>query len=342
MSERREYGRRVSPRARIWTVVAVVAVAAAGVTVGGTLLTRTGTGGSKQSTTPPSGVPPLVLDLAVRTDPEAVALRQASAIYDSVAESTSAAAARKRAQARAIFSRYRSLEAQEGGALSSWPEGAVTVGRLARENPRSALAQLEVGFVDLWQGRGAAAEQAWRKAKQLEPDSEYAVRAADLLHPKDVPGLPFFVPTTPFPPALDRLSPPKQLAYLAARARTGGAPEKLLYGVALQRIFRPVSALEQFREAVRTAPDDPEARVAVAVGLFDKDHPQVAFGRLGPLTRVFPKAVTVRFHLGLLLVWIGQLQAARGQLTRVVSAGPSPLAAPASKLLAQLAPAKKS
>ena len=333
----------MTPPARIWTIVGVVAVAAAGVTVGGTLLTRTGTGGSKQSTpSRPTGVPPLVLDLAVRSDAEAVELRRASAIYDGVQESTGAAAARKRAEARAIFSRYRSLEAQEGAALSWWPEGAETVTELARENPRSALAELEVGFVALWQGRTGAAEVAWRKVKRLDPNSEYAVRAADFLHPKDVPGLPFFVPTTPFPPVLDRLSPPKQLAFLAARARTGGATEKIHYGVALERIYRPVSALDQFQAAARLAPNDPDARVAVAVGLFDKDRPQVAFGHLGPLTEIFPKAATVRFHLGLLLVWIGQLQAARPQLERVVAAGPSPLAAPARKLLAQLPAAKKS
>lgn len=324
----------------MWAIVGAVAVAAAGVTVGATLLTRTGTGGSGATPAPPTGVPPLVLDLSVRTDPEAVALRRASAIYDGVQASTGDAAARKRA--RAIFARYRSLEAQEGAALSAWPQGAEAVAALARAHPRSALAQLELGFVDLWQGRAADAQRAWRRAKRLEPNSEYAVRAADFLHPKDVPGLPFFVPSTPFPPQLGRLSPPRQLAFLAARARTGGAAAKLLYGVALQRIFRPVSALEQFRAAARLAPDDPETRVAVAVGLFDKDRPQLAFGRLGPLTKVFPRAPTVRFHLGLLLVWIGELQAARTQLARVVAAGPSPFVAPARRLLTTIAPAKKS
>ncbi len=322
-------------------MVGAVALAAAGATVGGTLLTRNGTGASTVAAPkPPPGVPPLVFDLAVRTDPEAVALRRGLAIYDSVQDSNGAAAARRRRQAGAIFSRYRSLEGREGAAISSWPRGFTQIAALARQHPRSALAQLELGLSLLWRGDAVQARAAWRKAARLEPDTAYAVRAGDFLHPKDVPGLPFFVPSFSFPPQLERLSSPEQLAFLAARARTGGAREKLLYGVALQRIYRPVSARRQFATAAALAPRDPEALVALTVGLFDKNRPQVAFGRLGPLTRAYPKAVTVRFHLGLLLLWIGQFDAARSQLTRVISAGPSPFAAASRKLLAQLPAAR--
>ena len=136
---------------------------------------------------------------------------------------------------------------------------------------------------------------------------------------------------------LDRLSPPQQFAYLAARARSRDARAKLLYGVALQRLGRPVSAEHQFSSAAALAPNDPDARVAAAVGLFDKDKPAVAFGRLGPLTSVFPKAVTVRFHLGLMLLWMGQTRAAEVQLRRVVAGGPSPYLAYAKTFLAKLA-----
>jgi len=45
----------------------------------------------------------------------------------------------------------------------------------------------------------------------------------------------------------------------------------------------------------------------------------------------------VRYHLGLLLIWIGQLKAARAQLARVVAAGPSPFRADAQLLLSKLA-----
>ena len=187
-----------------------------------------------------------------------------------------------------------------------------------------------------WTGRVSQATAAWRRAKRLQPDTSYAVEAANLLHPADVPGLPFFVPSFPSPAGLDRLSPSRQLAYLAVRARRGGAREKLLYGVALQRLERPVSAERQFAAASALAPADPEARTAAAVGLFDKDRPALAFGKLGPLTRVFPKAVTVRFHLGVMLLWIRRVDAAKVQLRRVVQAGPSPYLAYARTFLARL------
>ena len=52
----------------------------------------------------------------------------------------------------------------------------------------------------------------------------------------------------------------------------------------------------------------PDAQVAAAVVRFDKTRPVLAFSRLGPLTRRFPHASTVRFHLGLLLLWLARAQ----------------------------------
>jgi hypothetical protein len=48
--------------------------------------------------------------------------------------------------------------------------------------------------------------------------------------------------------------------------------------------------------------------------MFDKDDPTPAFARLGPLTKAFPNEPTVRFHLGVLLLWTGQIKAAQRQL----------------------------
>jgi tetratricopeptide (TPR) repeat protein len=317
----------VSPRTRVWLLVGAVALAAGATTVGATLLTRTGTGGSRTAAVvKQKGAPELDLDLGVRTDAEAVALRRALNLYD---QGHRGAAAR-------TFSRYRSLEARVGAALAGWPGGFDRLAELQRQHPGSSLAQLELGLAFFWQGRLAQAEAAWRVARKAEPDTYYAIRADDLLHPRDAPGLPPFSTSFPSPRELDGLAAPKQLAYLAAHARTGGARNKLLYGVALQSIHRPVSAERQFAAAARLAPHDPDAQVAAAVGLFDKSKPAVAFSKLGPLVRVFPKAITVRFHLGLMLIWIGQLKAARAQLDRVVAAGPSPFLADAQLLMSKL------
>jgi tetratricopeptide (TPR) repeat protein len=317
----------VSPRTRIWLLVAALALAAAGATVSATLLTRTGTGGKTQAApTKQKGAPPLLLDLSARTDPEAAALRRAAVLY----------ADGRRKAAGAVFGRYRSLEAQEGAALAAWPDGFARLGGLARAHPRSSLAQLTLGIGLFWQGRLPEAQAAWRKAKAAQPDTAYAVRAGDLLHPRDAPGLPQFLPSFPAPAELSRLSPLGQYAFLRAQARSGGPHAKLLYGVELQNLGRPVSAEREFAAAAALAPHDPDARVAAAVGLFDKDRPSVAFARLGPLVRIFPTAVTVRFHLGLMLLWIGRLKAAKLQLQRVVVAGRSPFLADAKLFLAKL------
>ena len=141
---------------------------------------------------------------------------------------------------------------------------------LAREHPRSSLAQLELGLAFFWQGRFAQAEDAWRKARRLEPDTSYAVRAEDLLYPRYFTGHPPFSPSFASPPELDRLSPPKQLAFLAARARGRDAHAKLLYGAALLRSSAARLGRARVRRGGALAPDDPDAQVAAAVGLFDK------------------------------------------------------------------------
>ena len=113
--------------------------------------------------------------------------------------------------------------------------------------------------------------------------------------------------------------------------------DRLLFGVALQRLGKQVSAERVYAEAARRAPTDPEARVAAAVGLFDKARPATAFSKLAPLTRTFPHAATVRFHLGLLLLWSGQVKEARRQLELVSTVEPaSPLRGIARQYLAEL------
>jgi len=105
----------------------------------------------------------------------------------------------------------------------------------------------------------------------------------------------------------------------------------------LQRLGRPVSAERQFATAAHLAPGDPEARVAAAVGLFSKAKPELAFSRLGPLAPRFPRSQSVRFHLGELLLWIGQLDKARQELRLARQEGPStPLGRTATEFLAKL------
>ena len=274
-----------------------------------------------------AGRPPLSLDLGVRVDPEALDLRQALRLYESG----------KPAEAGKLFARHDSLEARVGESLSRWPSGTVArLTQLSGLHPRSAAVQLNLGIAQFWSGEGGA-KAAWQAAAEAEPDTAYAVTAGNLLHPDFARNLPVFVPVAEVPAAIRRLEPPAQFAALERRARTGTATDRLFYGVALQRLGKQLSAERVYAEAARLAPDDPEARVAAAVGRFDKAQPTRAFSRLGPLTRTFPQAATVRFHLGLLLLWSGEVKEARRQLRLVRTVEPrSPLVGVAKRYLDEL------
>jgi tetratricopeptide (TPR) repeat protein len=240
----------MTPRRRVWALVAVAATAAAATAVGVTLATRSDVG--ERSTKAPPFVP----------DPTAP---------------------------RAIAREVRD-------ALDAWPAGTVRRLRiLAARYPASALVRLELGLALAFVGLGEDARSAWRAAERVQPDSPSAVRAQDLRHPGTPPGLP------PFVPSFERASTV--------------AEQHLLRGAAYQQALRPVSAEREFAAAAQAAPDDPETLTAAAVGLYDKDRPAVAFSRLGPLIGRFPHSQAVRFHLGVLLIYFGDLPRARRELS---------------------------
>ncbi len=279
---------------------------------------------------PREGLPPLAIDLGVRTDAEATDLRRAQALYD---EGDLEAA-------RAVFAGHSSLEARVGRAMTLWPEETVDLlNRLAGLHPQSPVVQLNLGLALLWANQGGA-EDAWRAVVDATPDSSYAVVAGNLLHPEFAPDLPRFVPGTSLPPAVGNLPAERQLAALEALAAKGDRLGTLYYGVALQRLGRQQSAARVLGDYAKAHPQDPEAQVAAAVALFDKAKPEAAFSRLGPLSKRFPEAATVRFHLGLLLLWSGELDEARRQLQLAQRSEPgSPLAGEATRYLQQLAKA---
>jgi hypothetical protein len=200
-------------------------------------------------------------------------------------------------------------------ALHAWPNGTVARLRIAAdEHPRSALVRLELGLALTAGGDLPAARRAWREAARVQPDSPSAVFAENALHPETPRNNPPFVPS-----------------FTVAHTKV---QHLLVRGVELQAALRPVSAERAFAAAARLAPQNPEAQVAAAVGLYDKDHPELAFSRLGPLVRRFPRAQTVRFHLGLLLIFLRQLPLARHELTLARAEGPeTPLGKRAELLL---------
>lgn len=315
----------MSARRRI--VLAVAAVAAAAVAVVAAAVVSSN-GDSTTTTTPApeprEGRPPLSFALGFRTDAEAQDLARAAAAYQ---RGDSKAAA-------ALFAKHGSLEAKVGSALVTWPDGSLDrLEQLAKLYPGIAVVQLHLGLARLWANEGDAVA-AWRSTIEAEPDTPYAIVAGNLLHPQLPRGLPAFIPSFAASPEITRLPPAHQLEALRRAAERGGVRERLLYGVGLQRVGRPVSASRVFGQAARRAPGDVEALVADAVGRFDKDAPERAFGRLGPLTRTYPNEPSVRFHLGVLLLWTGRIEPAKRQFRLAARSQPgSPLAREAARYL---------
>ncbi|MBA3375019.1 MAG: hypothetical protein H0U00_04275 [Actinobacteria bacterium] len=315
----------MSARRRVVLLVGLAAVAAVAV-VGAVVLSADG--GSATTTAAAMkhrpGRPPLSFALGFRDDREALALARGATLYRQG----------KLDAAAGLFALYDSLEAKVGLAFATWPQGTLDRGeQLAKLYPESASVHFHLGLARLWAQSGDPVA-AWRAAIEAGPDTPYAVLAGNLLHPKLPRGLPAFIPSFAAPAEVVQLAPERQLEALRTRAERGGVGELLLYGVGLQRVGRPVSAAQAFERAARSAPRNAEAQVAAAVGQFDKDAPERAFGRLGPLTRRFASEPTVRFHLGVLLLWMGRVDASARQFRVATHTRPgSPLAREAARYL---------
>jgi Flp pilus assembly protein TadD len=305
----------VSSRTRIRLIVGAVALAAAGIAVGATLMGR-GDDAPEAAQPKQRGAPGLELSVVLRTDREAKRLRAAERAYD-----RGNRAAAKDEFDTLLTSDPESVEAAVGAAVSGWPDQTLLrLRQLAAEYPESALVHLHLGLALYAGGDDTAAATEWRKALEVEPDTPSALRAEDLIHPDMAPGRPFFYPS--FAPTLDlsRDSPAAQLDALRRQAVRGGVKDNLLYGVALQRIGRPVSARVAFARALELDGESLDARVADAVGRFEKDKPAESFSRLGPLAQANPRSPLVRFHLGLCLLWIRDVENARMQLQKAADA----------------------
>ncbi|MGI9658554.1 MAG: tetratricopeptide repeat protein [Gaiellaceae bacterium] len=264
------------------------------------------------------GVPPLALDAELSDAGEAQALSDAEALYRE-GETEAALAAFE-----LILSREPdSVEAAVGSAMARWPAGTTARLRtLAIASEERAVVHFHLGFALFWEEREQAAVNAWRDALQAEPDSPAALRAENLLFPDMPRGRPIVVPSNELAPELRERPLAEQLSSMEAAARADlSAESALAYGVALQRAGRAISAREQFQLAAERDPDNPQARAAAAVALFEKSDPTPAFAALGQLSADFPDAAVVRYHLALMLIWLNDVDEARTQLSKALDVG---------------------
>ena len=262
-------------------------------------------------------MPPLVLDLGVRTrSPRRATCAAPRSCTGS--ERPDEAAPDLRASSLAPGPHRRSRSPR-------WPRG--TQGRLEQLSavePRSAAVRLHLGLAYFWAGRDAEAPPNGVPPPAWSPTRSSPSAPPTSCIPSQAPGLPAFVPGFERARgARARLQPPAQLALLRRQRERAGcarqAPVRRRPPAARTPASRP-SGCSPRRRGSR--PRDAEAQVAAAVGRYRKEAPERAFSRLGPLTRRFPAAATVRFHLGLCLLWLGNLPEAKRQLLLARKAAP--------------------
>ena len=173
--------------------------------------------------------------------------------------------------------------------------------QLAAAAPTDPVVQFNYAEVLFCAGYVAEAEQAWRAAKSGGRDTYYEMKSDAILHSGQ-----YFTPT-------DGLYPTFQ---------PQGNDPLLLRGAMLQRQGHQHSAERVYARAARLHPNDDQAQVAAAVGLFDEDNLSASFSHLGPLVKRFPRSQSVRFHLGLLLAWTGQRTQAAAEFRLARGLGP--------------------
>ena len=277
---------------RVVGIVALCAAAAVAAIIGGTVLLS-----RNEHTTLPGrpGTPVLQLELGLRADAEAQALRRAQKLLDADGSP---------ARAAAIFQLYASVDARLGLAFAQWtgPESLPAVQSIAASAPHSPAAQLNLGWANYWAGRNADAATAWQVTASRFPDSPYAVDALNALHPDVAPGLPLIVVDPTAVPATAR-------------------PD-LSAGVAAWNLKQMLTAQKLLNAAAKLAPHSSEALVAAAVARFSPAQPAAPFPILGPLTAEFPHASIVRLHLGELLLWKQEVTKGKEQLRLAVAVEP--------------------
>jgi len=200
-------------------------------------------------------------------------------------------------------------------ALSKGPKRAArALEALANEHPKDPVVQFNYATALYCGGFDAEALQAYRKAKKAGRDTRYEVTADVILHPQ-------FFSEGGYPPFV-----------------YSGGDALLVQGQIAQRNYHQHTAERLWARAAMLHPNDADAQVAAAVGRFDMDNLSASFSRLGPLVKRFPKSQTVRFHLGLLLVWTGQAKQAVKELRLAHQLGPrTAMGQQAAKLVAGVA-----
>jgi tetratricopeptide (TPR) repeat protein len=215
---------------------------------------------------------------------------------------------------------------QIDAAFASWPKGSIQAmqrlglqhlgGDTPKERYVSAVVQYFRGVALDWAGYPIDGSAALERAKTLGKNTMIHNEADALNHRGFLQTGPPFYPV--FQPSV---------------------PNALLQqGSRLQAQGHQVSAEHLYAKAAKLHPKDIEARVAVAVGLFDEDNLLPVMSRLGPLVSANPRSQAAHYYFGLVLAWTGQSADAITQFKQTVELdAKSPIGKQAEAILAGIA-----
>ena len=199
-------------------IVGAAAALAAGGTVALAVITPPTRAAAERLRQPLAGAPPLVLDLGVRVDPEARALRRAERLYSQ----------KRRAAAGRIFARYDSPAARIGAAFAGL--AGLEPGEARAAGPRAAarLARAPPPRVREPLGRASPTRRPRRGGgpPRPSPTPPRPSGRTTALHPNFPPGQPFFVPSFRPPPGLDRPRAAGPAGGARARRTRGATPTR--------------------------------------------------------------------------------------------------------------------
>jgi tetratricopeptide (TPR) repeat protein len=175
---------------------------------------------------------------------------------------------------------------------------------------------MALGLAQLWAGDVTAAGATLERVKKLDPYGYYGTNADNLLHLSEAPGYPPWL-TTARPAGVS-------LAHLRARteARPGDPDAWLALAAGLENRDR-LGAISAAKRAFALDPGDVSARIAVTILPFDKDTPGDALSGLMRILQSSPSDdAEVRVHVGLVFFWMRDEEDAAAQFRQVLNDDP--------------------
>lgn len=203
--------------------------------------------------------------------------------------------------------RWAQLQAVSQSAQSAidrgdYGEARELLGRLIAEDPGSAEAYHRLGLVCEAEQSWAAAEQAYRKSLELEPDYVDAMIGLGRLR--------------------TRMGQP-ELALVALDEAVDLDPSRpdaqVDRGKALEAIGRRDESLAAYYRALDIAPDTPDALFRVAAAQLARGRAESALARIDQLIELRPTDPEVHYRRGQALLELGQLPEAMAELDLAAS-----------------------